>query len=93
MKKCIKGPWEFTTYLGDRFSISHRGNTILEGGLADHPIYDKEELEPIIVLMAKAPELREALVCCVGFISGEHSNTEIDKEEVLEMAKDALAQT
>jgi len=46
--------------------------------------------KPNAQLWATTPEMKYALHCCLGYITGEHSNTEADKEEVLEIAQKAF---
>jgi hypothetical protein len=89
--KHTRGPWELEIFYDGRFSISYMSNEIIGGNLKGNPIFDVEEMEANIMLMTVSTELRIALVNCIGFISGEDSNTEIDKEEVLEIARAAIA--
>ena len=49
-------------------------------------IYDKMDAP----LLAAAPDLLACLKHCVGFITDEHANTEINKQEVLDLSKSAI---
>ena len=85
--KHTPGPWMLERVNTNELWIVNKQNKIAS---IIYPLSEKVEQETNARLIAAAPDLLRCLKYCIGFISGKHSTTEQDKDEVLELSQAAI---
>ena len=85
-------PWKLAEYIDNGRAI--RRDTHIHNDTDQRQVaHVGDDLDARFIVQACNAHfaLTETLGYCIGFITGEHSTTEADREEVLEYARTAMA--
>ena len=89
--KHTPAPWNAHHFGDDTHAIIGKVNGLSDAIIAQVLPSDYDRTPANARLIAAAPELLDCLQWCVGLIDGTHSDTAQDKNEVIELARAAIA--